>query len=139
MLLIFGTIGITLASVFYAIVLLGCRNPLKPRWTNEFLTGNIYVPAIIALYAAGGGCIVQWSLTITSQPPSYMELILAIGSIGLGLFVLKMLHIKKRLAAYASTVEAGKIIQSPVWTTHQPERSPAKESPVRPTSGNKAA
>jgi hypothetical protein len=68
-----------------------------------------------------------------------MELILAIGSIGLGYFALKMLRIKKHLADYASTVGSAKIIQSPVLTTDQAERSPAKESPLNPTSGNKAA
>lgn len=139
MLLVYGTIGIVLAALFYTIVLLGCRNPLEPRWINDFLVGNIYVPVMIALIAIGVGCLLQVGLTIRHQPPRPMEVIVAIGAVAAGLILLKMLRIKKHLANYAAMAGPGKLIQPPVWTTNPAGDPSATEPPEKPISGKIAA
>ena len=135
MLFVAGASGITLAFLLYGIVLLACRRPVASRWASDFLVGNIYVPVIISFIAIGVGCMVEFGLGKESRAPSLLEVISAIGVVAVGLFLLKMLRIKKRLADYAATAAAGKVIQPQVWQTEPVEMEP----PLKPTSGQKAA
>ena len=79
MLIVYGTAGLTLAVLLYAIVLIGCRNPRKPAWTHDFLVGNIYVPAMIVLCVLGLGCLFSFLVSIGRHPVDWIDVALAAG------------------------------------------------------------
>ena len=137
--LVYGTAGITLAVLLYAKVLVGCRNPRKPGWTNDFLVGNIYVPGMIVLFLLGAGCIVKFFVTLGRVPLSVIEVILAVGIAAGGLVLLKAMDVKTQLADYASGTASGSVIQLKDVREGQPPNHPPYEHPVKPTSGKRAA
>lgn len=135
MLIVYGTAGLTLAVLLYAVTLIGCRNPRQPGWAKDFLVGNVYVPLIGGLVVLGGGCILKFLLSAGQKPVGVTEAALAAGIVGLGFVLLKALRVKKRLAAFAAATPSGEVIHLKDVRPGQPPT----EHPVTPTSGKRAA
>jgi amino acid transporter len=139
MLIVYGTAGLTLAVLLYAIVLIGCRNPRKPAWTHDFLVGNIYVPAMIVLCVLGLGCLFSFLVSIGRHPVDWIDVALAAGVAAGGLVLWKALGVKKRLADYAAGAVSGEVIQLEDVRAAQPPNHSPSTHPVKPTSGQRAA
>ena len=102
MLIVFGTAGLIGAILLFGVTLIGGRNPRPPAWADDFLVANIYVPAMIGLAALGAGSIAKAIIGIGSQPLRFQELVLAVGIAVVGLFLLKLLRVRQRLAVFAT-------------------------------------
>ena len=135
MLIVYGTAGITLAVLLYAVTLIGCRNPQQPKWANDFTVGNVYVPLIGGLAVLGVGCYLKFILASGVSQVGVTEAALAVVIAALGFGLLKALRIKKRLAEFAAATPSGDVIH----LKDVRRDLPPSEHPVTPTSGKRAA
>jgi hypothetical protein len=139
MLIVYGTAGLMLAALLYAVVLMGCRNPRHSAWTRDFWVGNIYVPAIIGLMVVGGGCLIHALLSEDRGQVGVMDVALAVGVVAVGAVFLKLLRVKQHLADYAAAAGSGGVVSLPQYRAAQAKNHPPSEPPVKPTSGDRAA
>ena len=134
-----GTAGLTLAVLLYAVVLMGCRNPRKPAWVNDFLVGSVYVPIIGGLFVLGVGFILSFFLSHSRPPVGVTEITWMVGIAAVGLVVLKALRIKKHLADYASVTPSAEVIHLGDMPGGQPTNHPPSVPTPKPTPGKHAA
>lgn len=137
--IVYGTAGLTLAVLLYAVVLIGCRNPRQPVWINDFLVGSIYVPIIGALFVLGVGSILSYFLSSDTPPAGVMELGSAVGIAAVGMMVLKALRVKKHLADFASAALPAEVIHLKDIQGGQPSIDPPRMPKGKPTSDKHAA
>lgn len=138
MLLVYGTTGLVLAMLTFGITLIGSRNPQEPAWVSDFLVANVYVPVMVALAVLGTASIVQFMLSLGKQSLGVKEIVLLIGITGVGLLLMKLLHIKQRLSAYEASRRSAEIITPTVFSGEK-DNGEKHEPPVKPTSGKMAA
>lgn len=139
MLIVFATAGIVLAVLLYAVVLMGCRNPRKPAWTNDFLVANLYVPAMIGLFAVSTGCLAQFIFTPGRQSFGLAEWAAAGGIAAGGWLLLKSLRVRKHLSEYAAADMPDKVVSLSHRRDEQAEKQPPKGPPLKPPFGTRAA
>lgn len=137
--IVYGTAGLTLAVLLYAVVLIGCRNPRQPGWASDFLVGSIYVPVIGGLFVLGLGCFLNYVLSSGRPPVGALEGGLAVGIAAVGLVVLKALRIRKHLADYASTNRSAEAKPLRVLPGGQPSDHPPSVPTPQSSSGKHAA
>lgn len=138
MLLVYGTAGLALAMLAFGIVLIGSRNPQEPTWAGEALVANVYTPIIVVLAVLGTGSLVKFILSFGSQPLGLTEIALAAVIAAAGIILLKMLRIKKHLAAFDNAEKNGVVIKPAVFFKND-VGSEKPEPPARSTVGGKAA
>jgi hypothetical protein len=111
--IIVGTVCITLSVFFYCIVLLGVRDPRKPRWAADALVGNVYIMFIMALGLGGllavGSALISWN----GAGASIWHLLISAALLAAMVAGVKLMRIKERLARLES-MAAGEAIVKPL-------------------------
>jgi hypothetical protein len=136
MMMVYGAAGVALSILFFGVVLIMCRNPWPSVWTNDFLVGNIYTPAIVAMMAVSVAFFIKFFISLGTEPFSVAQLAMAIGIVAVGIVGLKMLRIKKRLSEYEALQTSADVIQPAAFSK---TRNETDEPPHTTTTGRKAA
>ena len=97
--LLVGAACIATGIITIAICYLGARNPRQPKWACEAVMANILVPAIVGCLAIGPMLIAEYIFTRGSEM-KLVDLVLAAIIIAASVVCVKLLRIKKRVAAY---------------------------------------
>ena len=137
--IVYGTAGVMLAVLLYAVVLIGCRNPRQPGWVNDFLGGSIYVPIIGGLLVLGVGFILSFLLSHSRPPVGVEDVAWSVGIAAVGLVLLKALRVKKHLADYAAATPSAEVIHLKDVQAGQASIDPPVVPTGTPTSGQHAA
>lgn len=96
-------LGITcccLSIILLVVVLLGARHPGQPKWASDFMVQYVWVIVILG-FASLGLTLFGFAFSANSTPATTTEIISSL-AIAVGTTVLlKLIGVKKRLAAYA--------------------------------------
>jgi len=136
MMLVYGAAGVALSVLLFGVVLIMCRNPRPSAWTTDFLVGNIYTPAIVAMMAVSVAFFIKFFISLGTEPFSVTQLAMAIGIVAVGIVGLKMLRIKKRLSEYEALQTSAGVIQPAAFSKTRNEKD---EPPHTTTTGRRAA
>jgi len=99
--MISGVFCLALSFLVFTLVLVGCRNPRRPKWANESWTGNFVIPGMIGLMAMGVGLVVQYITSIGTEGIDLKAVGISIGMIAASLSIFRMLRVKEKLAGFA--------------------------------------
>jgi len=97
--LLVGAACIATGIITIAICYLGARNPRQPIWACEAVMANILVPAIVGSLAIGPMLIAEYLIT-HGREMKMVDLFLAAVIIAASVVFVKLLRIRKRVAAY---------------------------------------
>lgn len=105
--LFWGTLAVMLSVVFFCLLLLNERNPKSTMWKSDLLVGGILVPLIAGAGLIGGLFVIHYALAFNMSNFSWKAPAMAAATVVLGVLVLKLMRIKKRLSRYRAMTEAG--------------------------------
>ncbi len=116
MYLLYGVSLVSVAVLWFVVLLIGCRNPVRPAWAGEGLVANLYLPLGIGMLIMGAVNVLQ-SLFLffpSMVEIGYSALVLALA---VGIYV--MLNVRKRLAVYRAQETSGVVIEVDFQTDTQ--------------------
>jgi hypothetical protein len=98
--LFWGVLSCCVSLILLVVTLLGARHPSQPQWANNFMVQYVWVIVILA-FAAFELTLVGFAFSANSPQVTTVEysssLAIAVGTA----ILLKLIGVKKRLAAYA--------------------------------------
>ena len=100
--IIVGTVCIALSVFFYCIVLLGARDPRKPRWAADALVGNVYIMIIMALGLGGLLAVVSALISWNDVGASIWQLLISVALLAAMVVGVRFMRIKERLTRLES-------------------------------------
>jgi hypothetical protein len=100
MVLIIGSLLISLAVLLFCVVLLAFRNPNPPFWASDMWVGNLH--SIFMITLGLGGLMAIGSTLFNAEAGSYttVELTISVVILAAMVIIVKLMRIKKRLAAF---------------------------------------
>jgi hypothetical protein len=137
MYLLYSSLFIALAALLFSITLIGARNPIPPLWASDFLVANVYVPAMAGLGLFGAFGIIKFIVDLPSEKIDLMDPLGAAVVLIATVVCLKLLRIKKRLAAYEARERNAEILKLSAFTSAGDTAEPIP--PVKPTTPRLAA
>jgi hypothetical protein len=137
MYLLYSSLFIALAALLFGITLIGARNPSPPRWANDFLVANVYIPAITGLGLFGAFGIIKFIVDLHSEKVDIMDLLGAAVVLIAAVVGLKLLRIKKRLAAYEAQERSAEALKLNVFKSAEHTTEPIPQA--KPTTPRLAA
>ena len=137
MYLVTGVSCLSVASLFFAVVLLGSRNPKHPQWASDAMVAYFYAPAMVGLTAVGLISLAHFAASLSQGIPEMRQLLAVAAILGITLSCFKLLGLRKRLAAYAAQHASAQILRPAAFTRNAPAE--ASQPPAKPTSRKLAA
>ncbi|MGB7918493.1 MAG: hypothetical protein WCF40_00395 [Desulfobacterales bacterium] len=135
--LLYSSLFIALAALLFGITLIGARNPSPPPWAKDFLVANVYVPAIAGMGLFGAFGIIKFILDLSSKKIDIMDPLGAAVVLIAAVICLKLLRIKKRLAAYEAQETNAEVLKLYVFKSAEHTEEPIP--PAKPTTPRLAA
>jgi hypothetical protein len=137
MYLLYSSLFIALAALLFGFTLIGARNPSPPNWAKDFLVANVYVPAIAGLGLFGAFGIIKFIVDLPSEKVDMMDPLGAAVVLIAAVVFLKLLRIKKRLAAYEAQEPNAEVLKLNAFNSAEHTAEPIP--PAKPTTPRLAA
>jgi hypothetical protein len=96
-----GVICTCLSVVLFVLVLVGSRNPAKPRWAGDLMVQYVWVIAMIS-FAASGLVMIGSALGAEAQAIGTQEWVGSLVVAGVTIALLWVIAPRKRLQRYAA-------------------------------------
>ncbi len=127
MYLLYGVSLLSVAVLWFVVLLIGCRNPVRPFWAREGIVANVYLPVAIGMLIMGAVNVLQslFQFFPSIVEVGYSALVLALA---VGIYV--MLNVRKRLAEYCAQETSGLVIEVDFQTNDQGNQP---QSPLHPS------
>jgi hypothetical protein len=111
--LVLGLACLSVAVIGFALALLGARDPKRSNSFGEFWIPSVAVPLIVGIAFFGLWFLFRFLASISVRTVTLTEITVSIAiCVAVG-FVLSMLKVRKKLAAYASEELRADIITLP--------------------------
>jgi hypothetical protein len=137
MYLLYSTLFIALAALLFGFTIIGARNPSPPRWANDFLVANVYVPAMAGLGLFGAFGIIKFIVDLPSENVDMLDPLGAAAILIAAVVCLKLLRIKKRLAVYEAQERNAEVLKLAALKSAEQTTEPIP--PAKPTTPRLAA
>lgn len=133
MIWIMGSLLVSVAVLFFCILLIGGRNPAPSRWFSDTVVASVYVPLMCCLALGGLGAIVHAAINWKNRPPTAMESLVSLGILGSAGVGVKLMGVGKRLKRHEQKRKILEIVE----LAHQRRAGrdstlPPRSSPERP-------
>ena len=133
MYLLYGVLFLSIAVLSFAVLMIGCRNPLRPAWAGEGIVSNIYLPLVIGALVMGFIYVLE---SVFMYTPGIMEIGYVVMVLAMAVGIYKMLNVRKRLAIYNGQNMGGVVLKVDFQNANQ-ENQP--RPPVHPSVGYRKA
>lgn len=127
MYLLYGVSLLSVAVLSFVVLLIGCRNPVRPFWAGEGLVANIYLPIAIGMLIMGAVNVLQ---SFFQFFPSIAEVGYSVLVLALAVGIYMMLNVRKHLAQYRAQDTSGVVIDVDFHTNDQGNQP---TSPLHPS------
>ena len=108
MYLLSGVSLLSVAVLSFVVLLIGCRNPVRPFWAGEGLVANVYLPLGIGMLIMGAVNVLQ---SLFQFYPSLVEVGYSALVLALAVGIYMMLNVRKHLADYQAQEMGGTVIE----------------------------
>jgi hypothetical protein len=103
--MLWATFSLCLSVVVSVAILLGARHPSKPKWAGDLMVQYVWVIVILGLAAIGLSLLI-FAFSGDAPPIATQEYILSLAVVAGTAIFIKLLRVKKKLAAYAAGRQA---------------------------------
>ena len=100
-----GTFSLCLSVMVLVMALLGARHPSKPRWASDAMVQYVWVILVLGLAATGLSLFV-FAFSSDAPAAKTQEYLMSLALVAGTAVVIKLLGIRKKLAAYAAARQA---------------------------------
>ncbi len=98
--IIVGSAAISLAVLFFCIVLLAARNPRKPAWASAAWVGNCHSIVILLLGVGGIFSLGSGLVKFTQNGVDLLSIVIALVILAATVLVIKSMKVRKKVAEF---------------------------------------